>query len=324
MAVLSALAVAVAAGLDLATGEPPDRVHPVAWFGRAVAPVDRSWPHPRAAGVLAAAVMPLAAAALVAGLVGAVAAWRPPAGVGLAGVVLFVATSLRRLLAVAREVTAATKRDLPRAREDLRALAGRDANDLSAGEVRSAVVESLAENLADGLVAPLGAFALGAALGARLPAATLPGGVAGVTLAGSTATALALGSAGAVWTKAVNTMDSMLGYRSKPVGWGAARLDDAVMWLPARTTAILLAAVCLAPGSLVRAREWVDGVPSPNSGWPMGVLAAALGVSLVKPGAYELPGGSDLPSVADADSARRRVAAAGGLAYLLAGVVAWG
>ncbi|PSP51868.1 CobD/CbiB family cobalamin biosynthesis protein, partial [Halobacteriales archaeon QH_3_68_24] len=67
---LSALAVAVAAGLDLATGEPPDRVHPVAWFGRAVAPVDRSWPHPRAAGALAAAVLPLAAAALVAGLVG--------------------------------------------------------------------------------------------------------------------------------------------------------------------------------------------------------------------------------------------------------------
>ena len=306
---LSALAVAVAAGLDLATGEPPDRVHPVAWFGRAVAPVDRSWPHPRAAGVLAAAVMPLAAAALVAGLVGAVAAWRPPAGVGLAGVVLFVATSLRRLLAVAREVTAATKRDLPRARENLRALAGRDASALSAGEVRSAVVESLAENLADGLVAPLGAFALGAAGGA---------------FAGSTALALALGSAGAVWVKAVNTMDSMLGYRSKPVGWGAARLDDAVMCLPARTTAILLAAVCLAPGSLVRAREWVDGVPSPNSGWPMSVIAAALGVSLVKPSVYELPGGSDLPTIAAADSARRRVAAAGGLAYLLAGVVAWG
>jgi adenosylcobinamide-phosphate synthase len=220
-----------------------------------------------------------------------------------------VATSLRRLLAVAREVTAATETDLGRAREDLRALAGRDASALSAGEVRSAVVESLAENLADGLVAPLGAFALGAAGGA---------------FAGSTALALALGSAGAVWVKAVNTLDSMLGYRSKPVGWGAARLDDAVMCLPARTTAILLAAVCLAPGSLVRAREWVDGVPSPNSGWPMSVIAAALGVSLVKPGVYELPGGSDLPSVADADSARRRVAAAGGLAYLLAGVVAWG
>ena len=324
MAVLSALAVAVAAGLDLATGEPPDRVHPVAWFGRAVAPVDRSWSRPRAAGALAATVLPLAAAVLVAGLVGAVTTWRPLAGAALAGVVLFVATSLRRLLAVAREVTAATETDLGRAREDLRALAGRDASALSAGEVRGAVVESLAENLADGLVAPLGAFALGAALGARLPAATLPGGVAGVTLAGSTATALALGSAGAVWTKAVNTMDSMLGYRSKPVGWGAARLDDAVMCLPARTTAILLATVCLAPGSLVRAREWVDGVPSPNSGWPMGVIAAALGVSLVKPGVYELPGGPDLPTIAAADSARRRVAAAGGLAYLLTGVIAWG
>jgi adenosylcobinamide-phosphate synthase len=114
----------------------------------------------------------------------------------------------------------------------------------------------------------------------------------------------------------------MLGYRSKPVGWAPARLDDAAMWVPARVTAALLALACLAPGSLSAARRDLPAVPSPNSGWPMGALAAALDVRLVKPGVYEL-GTGPLPTVEDAVRARRRVATAGGLAYLLAGVVAW-
>jgi adenosylcobinamide-phosphate synthase len=311
VAVLSALAVGVAAALDLAVGEPPARLHPVAWFGRLVAPLDRAWSRPRFVGALATLALPLGAALVVGGVVAIAATWRPLAGAVLAGLAVFVTTSLRRLLAVARDVTAASESDLPRAREELRALAGRDASELSAGEVRSAVVESLAENLADGLVASLLAFALGAAVGARLPQ---------VGTLDPTVAALALGSAGATWVKAVNTMDSMLGYRSKPVGWASARLDDAVMFVPARATALLLAVVWVAPGSLLAARAWAGGVPSPNSGWPMGVAAAALGARLAKTGVYELPGGPDLPTVGDAAMARRRVGIAGGLAYLLAGV----
>ncbi len=321
---LSALAVALAAALDLAVGEPPSRWHPVAWFGWFVAPLDRDWPRPRLVGAGAAFALPLGAALAVGGLVGAAATWRPLAGAVLAGLAVFVTTSLRRLLVVAGDVTAASETDLTRARASLRALAGRDATDLSAGEVRSAVVESLAENLADGLVASLLAFALGAALGARLPSVALPGAQTALTggaVVGSTAGTLAFGSAGAVWVKAVNTMDSMLGYRSKPVGWAPARLDDAVMFAPARVTALLLGVVWLAPGALLTARAWVDDVPSPNSGWPMGVAAAALGVRLEKSGVYALAGGPDLPAVADAEAARWRVGAAGGLAHLLAGVV---
>ena len=243
--------------------------------------------------------------------------WRPLAGAVAGGIALFLTTSLRRLLAVARDVTAATGHDLDAARGELRALAGRDASALSPGEVRSAVVESVAENLADGLVAPLLAFAVLAALAARLPA-SLAAGVESAVLA------VAVGVAGAAWVKAVNTMDSMLGYRSKPVGWAPARLDDAVMWLPARASAVLLAAACLAPGSLASARRWVDDVPSPNSGWPMGTVAAALGVRLVKPGVYELGGDAALPTAADAERTVRRVGFAGVLAYLAVGVVTWG
>ncbi|MFC7194006.1 adenosylcobinamide-phosphate synthase CbiB [Halosimplex aquaticum] len=313
---MTTAAVGVALALDAAAGEPPTRLHPVAWFGRLVAPLDRHWSRPRIVGALATGTLPIGAALAVGGLVGVAALQRPLAGAVAGGLALFVTTSLRRLLGVARAVTAASETDLDAARDQLRALAGRDASALSAGEVRSAAVESVAENLADGLVAPLGAFAALAAVGTRIAPAVAPG-------ADPAAVGLALAAAGAAWVKAVNTMDSMLGYRSKPVGWAPARLDDAVMWVPARASAVLLAAAFLAPGSLASARRWNEGVPSPNSGWPMGTIAAALDVRLEKPGVYELPGGPSLPTVADAQRAVRRAGVAGGLAYLAAGVVTW-
>jgi adenosylcobinamide-phosphate synthase len=163
--------------------------------------------------------------------------------------------------------------------------------------VRSAAVESVAENLADGLVAPLLAFAV---LSPWLP----------------------LAAGAATWVKAVNTADSMLGYHSKPVGWASARLDDAVMWVPARLSAALIAVAALDPGSLRRARRWARVPESPNSGWPMATLAAALDVRLEKPGAYSI-GSGRLPTVEDAKRGIRIVGVAGVLSFVGAGVVAW-
>nr|WP_152436291.1 CobD/CbiB family cobalamin biosynthesis protein [Halosimplex carlsbadense] len=315
---MSTVAVGLALALDAVVGEPPTRAHPVAWFGRLVGPLDRSWTRPRLVGALAALALPIAAALAVGGLVAAVGAWQPFAGAVVGGVALFLTTSLRRLLSVAREVTALTETDMDAARAELRALAGRDAAALSPGETRSAVVESVAENLADGLVAPLGAFAaLAVAAGLVLSSGSIPAGL------DPAVAAVALGAAGAAWVKAVNTMDSMLGYRSKPVGWAPARLDDAVMWAPARASAVLIAVATLAPGSPVAARRWLDRVPSPNSGWPMGTVAAALDVRLVKPGVYDINADASLPTVEDAERAVGRVGLAGGLAYLGVGVLTW-
>ncbi|MFB6169943.1 MAG: cobalamin biosynthesis protein, partial [Haloarculaceae archaeon] len=166
-------------------------------------------------------------------------------------------------------------------------------------------VESAAENLADGLVAPLLAFALLA------PAS------------------LALAAGGAAWVKAVNTLDSMLGYADKPVGWAPARLDDAVMWLPARLAAGLLALAAFDRRVPTRAGAWAGAPPSPNSGWPMGALAAALDCRLEKPGVYALNPDADLPAGATARRGIRVVRRAGALAWVgaallaAAGVVAW-
>jgi adenosylcobinamide-phosphate synthase len=303
------LAVLAALAIDRAVGEPTDRWHPVAWFGRLVAPVDREWRHPRVVGALAALALPLVAAGAVGGTVLLAASAHVAAGTVVATLALFATTSLRSLVDTASEVAALTETDLDAAREDLLALAGRDASELSAGEVRSAAVESCAENLADGLVAPLGAFAV----------------LAGLVGAGGAGLPLALGAAAAAaaWVKAVNTLDSMLGYREKAVGTASARLDDVVMWIPARASALLLAVAAGAPRALAAARPLARRPASPNSGWPMATLAVSLGVRLAKPGAYDLDAGQGFPSVAESERGVRTVARAGVLATVLAGVVAW-
>jgi adenosylcobinamide-phosphate synthase len=294
-------AVLLAFVLDAAVAELPTRFHPVAWFGKGVAPFDREWTRPRAVGSAVAVLLPLAAAVAVGSVVvlaGGVAAILAAIVAGLA---LFVTTSLRLLLSAAREVVTATETDIDTARERLRALAGRDASDLSPGAIRSAAVESVAENLADGLVAPLGVFAVAA--------------IATEVVTGHLVAALAVAAGAATWVKAVNTLDSMLGYHSKAVGTPSAKLDDAVMFVPARVSSALLAAAALTPRAVVAARSHARVPASPNSGWPMATMAAALGVRLSKSGHYDLRYGPAFPSVADAERAVRVAGVAGVLAY---------
>jgi adenosylcobinamide-phosphate synthase len=125
-----------------------------------------------------------------------------------------------------------------------------------AGIVR-AVVETVAENLSDGIVAPLFFLALG-------------------------------GPVAMAAYKAVNTLDSMVGYRDeryRDFGWFSARADDWANWLPARLTAVLICAWSLLPGYSFRHAVRItlrDGAsqPSPNAGYPEGAVAGALGVRL--------------------------------------------
>ena len=291
-------AVLVAAVLELLLAEPPRRVHPIAIFGRAVAVVDRDWRRPTVAGVLLAVVMPLvfaAAAWLLLTGVAELGAARSPveravAVTVVAGCGLFSLTSLSMLVGSGREVIEASVVDVERAKHAVIALVGRDPAALSPAQLRSAALESMAENLADGLVAPLGAFVCGAQW------------------------SLALGVGAAAWVKAVNTLDSMVGYPDRRLGTASARLDDLVMWLPARIAALL---VVIGAGSIRTLGEIRGGasVPaSPNSGWPMAALACALEVRLEKPAAYVLNPGADLPTPSEARAGARVITVAGALA----------
>jgi len=191
--------------------------------------------------------------------------------------------------------------DLPGARQQVAwHLVSRDTADLEAPAVASAAVESLAENLTDGLAAPVLFY------------------VAGVLLHGA-----GLGLALAWAYRAVNTADAMIGYRRAELtylGRATARADDALNYVPARlaATAIVAGAWCAGQSAAGAARAWrLDGgrTESPNAGQTMAAMAGALGVTLEKRGQYRLGAGPP-PDVAAIDRALRvaRWAAALGLA----------
>jgi adenosylcobinamide-phosphate synthase len=299
MGAVGLLSIGIAATLDALLGEPPNRVHPVAYFGRLVARVDRQWSHPRAVGIVAAVALPVIPGAVAWGFVDLAHRWGWLTGAVAAGLVLYWTTSLRMLVTTARSVIEDSVTELGHARETVPALVGRDPDALSPDQLRSAAVESAAENLADGLLAPLLAFALGTQL------------------------SLALGAVAAAWVKSVNTLDSMLGYRSKPVGWASAMLDDLVMFVPSRAAAIAIALAARRPTALLTARRWARTPPSPNSGWPMTTLATALDVRLVKPGVYDLNPDGALPDVVVGRRGVRLVSRAGVLSILACGVITW-
>lgn len=259
--------VAIAFAIDAIIGEPPRALHPVAWFGRLVGVFDRDWKRSREVGLLVLG-LPVAAGVVV----WAIMASMPPIlQVLVGGILLSVTLSRRLLIAEARGVVTASETAPGAARDRLPSLVGRDPASLSPAQMRSAAVESTAENLADGLVAPLVAFGIGAIV--SLPVAV----------------------AAAASIKGINTMDSMLGYRSKQVGTASARLDDLVMAVPARISALLLGAVAMDLDAIRRGKEWSRDPPSPNSGWPMATLAAILEVKLEKPGSYVLNPSAALP-----------------------------
>jgi adenosylcobinamide-phosphate synthase len=168
----------------------------------------------------------------------------------------------RALGAAATEVGAALARaDLPAARRQLPALVGRDPEGLNETEITRAVVESVAENTVDAVVAP--AF-----------------------------WAAVAGAPGALGYRAVNTLDSMVGHRSaryRNYGWASARLDDVLGWVPARLTVLLVALVrpraAAAVWTAVRTQAPVH--PSPNAGVAEAAFAAALGVRLGGANRYE-------------------------------------
>ena len=297
------VAVIVAAGLEAAVGEPPAESHPVALLGRVIGALEqRQFGVPKLAGTVYALAVPLACALAGYAVVWLTAATGIPLVAALAaGIVLWITTSVRMLTESAQRVIEASDGDIETAREALLALVGRETGGLSPELVRSAAVESLAENLSDGFIAPLLAFVLLSFV--SLPAA----------------------AAGAAFVKGVNTMDSMLGYPG-PFGWASARLDDAVMFVPARLSAVLLGLAAGDPDAPLRARRYAHKPASPNAGWPMGTIAAALNVRLEKPGAYILNDVANPPTVTDSREAIVAIHRGAAIAYavaILVGVIRW-
>ena len=270
------LALAVAA--DLALGDPPNRWHPVAWMGRALGWGRARWGHGSPAalfvkgGALTLGVMTLAA--LAGGLVMLAAGALGVAGLALEAGALKSTLALRGLARAAREVAAAlASGDLDAARASLgHHLVSRSTATLKAGQVASGAIESVAENLTDSFVAPLLFY-------------------------------LTFGLPGALAYRALNTADTMLGYRDGPLeyfGKLAARLDDLANLIPAPVAGL---AIVTAAGAQWRSawqvmvRDHIN-TASPNAGWTMAAAAGALNVTLEKPNHYRLGAGGS-PNASD-------------------------
>lgn len=289
---------ALALAIDVAFGEPPNALHPVAWFGTLANKLRATLPlKPAAPALLGGVTLVLAGLACVGALLltDALLRERAPFLTDLLALFWLQASFAGRALLGAGSVVerALTAGDLPAARAGLRALCSRDPAALSEDELAGAATSSLAENLSDSVVAPLFYYAL-------------------------------FGLAGALVFRVVNTLDAMVGYRGRYewLGKPAARLDDLLGLVPARLTVLLLAAaawVLRMPVHRGLQVAWRDAreTPSPNGGFPMAMVAGVLGARLEKPHTYVLGAEGASPTPETLVLARQLV----GLAALMAGLV---
>ena len=266
---MSAIAMLIALALDVAIGWPDwlyRRIgHPSGWIGRMIAEADLRFNRSGSPDTvlkrngIAVALVVISATG---GLAWCVALVLPDGllGMVIAGALAWPFLAARSLDEHVRAVAEPlADNDVSGAREAVSKIVGRDPEMLDSPAMARASLESLAENASDGVVAPLfwGTF---------------------------------FGLPGIAAYKAVNTLDSMIGYRTvrhEAFGWASARIDDFANIVPARLTAVLIACVSGAPRRVLRivfrdARQH----RSPNAGWPEAAMAGALRVKLSGPRIY--------------------------------------
>lgn len=279
--------VLVAVALDLLIGDPRWLPHPVRLIGglamRLEAPLRQLFKRPKVAGVATVATVLAATGLAAAVLVYGAGRLHPIFGNVVSILLLYSTIAAKDLMRHSGDVYRALNADdLPEARRRVSMIVGRDTDQLDEAGVVRATVESVAENIVDGVTAPM----LFAILG---------------------------GPVAALLYKAVNTLDSTFGYRNERYlrfGWASAKLDDVVNYFPARLTAPL---VCIAAAVLGQSAADAlrvlrrDGRkhPSPNSGLTEAAVAGALGVQL---GGLSYYGGmpSEKPTLGDPHTALQR------------------
>lgn len=256
--ILTIASLAIGWLLDLVLGDPQRLPHPIVGFGKAIAYgehlLNKGSRRKQKGGVLACSLILLTF--IVSSVVFLLLKAYPIVYIAVGAVFVFFCLAGTTLIKEVRNVFFALDRSLDAGRKQVARIVGRDTSGLSDQEVRKAALETLAENLSDGVIAPLFWFAL-------------------------------LGIPGILTYKMVNTLDSMIGYKTeryKDFGCWAAKIDDVANYVPARLTALLmLIAGFLMNGkiktlarNLSVVRENAHCHTSPNSGWPEAALAAIL------------------------------------------------
>jgi len=177
----------------------------------------------------------------------------------MAGIGVFYGLANRSLIYESYKVMMALKnKGLEAGREQLSYIVGRETRTLNEQQIRTAVLETLAENLSDGVIAPLFFYALG-------------------------------GVPAMLAYKMANTLDSMIGYKSeryREFGWFAARFDDVINFIPARMTALLMVVLSFSWRGLAYIFRYGHQHSSPNAGYPEAALAGILNCRFGGPNVY--------------------------------------
>lgn len=237
--------------LDRWLGDPAWLPHPVVAFGCAISFCEHTLNKGRGRflkGMMTAIVLVAFTYLLTSVLLESAALLSPWLKAALETILIFYCLAGTTLIREVREVFRALDRSLEDGRRQVARIVGRDTQTLSAQEVRTAALETLAENLSDGVIAPLFWY-------------------------------LILGVPGMVMYKMINTLDSMIGYRNeryRRFGCFAARLDDVANYIPARLTAFLMVCVSRHLSLWKFVRRYGREHASPNSGYPEAALAGFL------------------------------------------------
>lgn len=236
---------------DKQLGDPERLPHPVVLFGKLIAAGERHLNHGkrrRMKGAALAVTLIAATFGATAGLIVLSGMASPALRTAVEAVMIFYCLAGTTLIREVKGVFAALDVSTEQGRKQVARIVGRDTSQLTDNEIRKAALETLAENLSDGVIAPM--FWL-----------------------------LLLGVPGMAAYKMINTLDSMIGYRTeryKRFGTAAARIDDAANYIPARLTALLMIAVAGKPELLKFVARNGKRHASPNSGYPEAALAGIL------------------------------------------------
>lgn len=236
--------------MDIILGDPAELPHPVVWFGKAISACERrlNQGEERVMKGAFTAIGLIVSVYLSAVLILRVLAPLPWIEVSVEAIGVFFCLAGTTLAREVKMVFEAADRSVEEGRRQVSRIVGRDTARLTDQEVRTAALETLAENLSDGVIAPLFWYAL-------------------------------LGVPGMLAYKMVNTLDSMIGYHSPrylEFGRWAAKIDDAANYIPARLTALLMIVAAGRIDLLGFVRKYGPAHASPNSGWPEAALAGIL------------------------------------------------
>jgi len=237
--------------LDKTFGDPPSLPHPIVGFGKLIASCEKRWNKGKnrrlkggsvAIGLIASVYM------LTFFLLHYLNAFSSWVGMIVSVILIFYCLAGTTLIREVRMVFLAADKSLEEGQKQVARIVGRDTTQLTEQEVRLAALETLAENLSDGVIAPMFWY-------------------------------LILGVPGMLAYKMVNTLDSMIGYKTEKYrlfGCVAAHIDDVANYIPARLTSVLMILVSGKPSLLAFIHKYGKAHASPNAGYPEAALAGIL------------------------------------------------